>query len=67
MTATFCVFQRLNVEIYAHLNWSGGYNAFFLLNSAKHEILNAHNYKKKTTEIKLFSGSDKPRIIFSCS
>ena len=34
-----------------------------MLNSAEHEILNAHNYKKYQ-EIQLFSGSDKPRMLF---
>ena len=31
-----------------------------MLNSAKHEILNAHKYKN----IKPFSGSDKHRMLF---
>ena len=33
-----------------------------MLNSAEHEILNAHKYKKYQ-EIQLFSGSDKPRML----
>ena len=39
-----------------------GYKTFFILNSAEHEILNAH--KNKT--IKKFSilGSDEPRMLF---
>ena len=39
-----------------------GYKTFFMLNSAEHEILNAHKYKT----IKKFSfvlGSDKPRML----
>ena len=35
-----------------------------MLKSAEHEILNAHNYKKKYQEIKHFSGSDKTRMLF---
>ena len=34
-----------------------------MLNSVKHEILNAHKYKKYQ-EIRLFLGSDKPRVLF---
>ena len=37
---------------------------FFMLNSAEHEILNAHKYKKYQ-EIELFTGSDKPIVLFS--
>ena len=33
----------------------------FILNSAEHEILNAHKYKNIN---KVFSGSDKPRMLF---
>ena len=35
-----------------------------MLNSAEHEILNAHKYKKYQ-EINHFSGSAKPRMLFS--
>ena len=34
-----------------------------MLNSAEHEILNAHEYKK-IKKISIFSGSDKPRMLF---
>ena len=34
-----------------------------MFNSAEHEILNAHKYKKYQ-EIQHFSGSDKPRMLF---
>ena len=34
-----------------------------MLNSAEHENLNAHKYKK-FQEILLFLGSDKPRMLF---
>ena len=39
-----------------------GYKTFFMLNSAEHEILNAHKYKniKKSA----FLGTDKPRMLF---
>ena len=37
-----------------------GYKTFFMLNSAEHELLDAHKYKQ---EIQLFSGSDKPRML----
>ena len=44
---------------------SGGYETNFMLNSAEQEILNA----KKSKHIKKFSfsGSDKPKRLFSCS
>ena len=35
----------------------------FMLNSAEHEILNVHKYKKYH-EIQLLSGTDKPRTQF---
>ena len=34
-----------------------------MLNSAKHEILNAHRYKK-ISNTSAFSGSDKPIVLF---
>ena len=34
-----------------------------MLNSAEHEILNAHKYKKYL-EVKHFSGLDKPIMLF---
>ena len=41
--------------------WARGYKTFFMLNTAKHEILNAHKYKNIE---KHFSGSDKPKMLF---
>ena len=41
-----------------------GYKTCFMLNSAEREILNARQYNKYP-EIKYFSGSDKPRMLFS--
>ena len=43
--------------------WAQGYKTFFMLNSAEHEILNAHKYKN-IKEFSFFSGSDKPRMLF---
>ena len=43
-----------------------GYKTFSMLNSAKHEVLNARKYKKYQ-EIQPLLGSDKPRMLFSCS
>ena len=40
-----------------------GYKTFFMLNSAEHEILNAHKYKD-IKKFGLFLGSDKPRMLF---
>ena len=40
-----------------------GYKTFFVLNSVENEISNAHRYKKYQ-EIRLFLGSDKPRMLF---
>ena len=34
-----------------------------MLNSAEHEILNAHKYKT-IRKLCIFSGSDKPRMLF---
>ena len=45
------------------MTWRQGYKTFFMLNSVEHEILNAHKYKKNQ-EIRLFIGSDKPRMLF---
>ena len=41
--------------------WPRGYKTFFVLNSAEHEILNAHKYKN----IKKF-GLFKARLILEC-
>ena len=46
-----------------HATWPRGYKTFFMLNSVEHEILNAHTYKKYQ-EIWLFTGSDKPGMLF---
>ena len=40
-----------------------GYTKNFMLNSAEHEILNAHQYKNNN-EFIFFSGSDRPTIHF---
>ena len=39
-----------------------GYKTFFLLNSAKHEISNAHKFKFSRNSA--FSSSEKPRMLF---
>ena len=43
-------------------SWPQGYKTFFMLNSTELEISNAHKFKyiKKF----IFSGSDKPRMLF---
>ena len=38
----------------------------FMLSSGKHEILNAHKYKN-IKNFSFFTGSDKPRMLFSCT
>ena len=43
--------------------WPRGYKTFFMLNLAKHEILNAHKYKKISRKA-TFLGSGKPRMLF---
>ena len=40
--------------------WPRGYKTFSMLNSVEHEILNVYKYR----EIRLFLGSDKPRMLF---
>ena len=40
-----------------------GYKTFFMLNSAEHEILNARKYKN-IKKLSIFSGSEKPRVLF---
>ena len=42
--------------------WARGYKKNFMLNSAEHEILNAHKYKKMKKN-QHFSGSYKPRML----
>ena len=42
--------------------WLRGYKTFFMLNSVKHEILNAYKYKN-IKQLGLL-GSDKPRMLF---
>ena len=53
----------LRIEILQASIRPRGYKTFFMLNSAEHEILNAHKYEnlKKNQH---FSGSDKPRMLF---
>ena len=43
--------------------WSRDYKTLFKLNSAEHEILNAHKYEN-IKKFSLFSGSDKPVLLF---
>ena len=40
-----------------------GYKTFFMLNSAEHEILNAHK-SENIKKLSIFLGSDKPRMLF---
>ena len=49
-----------------HADLACGYKTFFMFMSVEHEILDAHKYKKYS-EIWLFLGSDKPRVLFSHS
>ena len=46
----------------AECSWARGYKTFFMLNSVKHEILNAHKYKNIKNYN--FLASDKPRMLF---
>ena len=55
---TITVIVRLNTS------WDRGYKTFFILNSTGKENFNAHKHTKYQ-EIKHFSGSDKPRMLFS--
>ena len=41
-----------------------GYKTFFMLNSAEHELLNAHKYKNIKKTNFLGSGTCKPRMLF---
>ena len=41
-----------------------GYKTFFMLNSAEHEILNVHKYKKFQALFQHFSDSDKSTMLF---
>ena len=56
-------FGSLAEEIFSNINRAQGYKTFFMLNSAKHEILNNQKYKKYQ-EIQHLSGSYKPRMLF---
>ena len=51
-----------NVLLLSAVSWPRGYKQNFMLNSAEHELLNAHKYKSIKKSI--FSGSDKPRMLF---
>ena len=42
-----------------------GYKTLFMLNSEEHKVLIAHKNEKIKNQH--FSGSDKPRMLFSCS
>ena len=44
--------------------WPRGYKTFSMLSSVKHEVLNAHKYKKYQ-EIRRLLGSDKLRMLSS--
>ena len=46
------------------LNWTGAEVTKFMLNSAEHDILNAHKYTIIKKNIFLL-GSDNPRMLFS--
>ena len=54
--------NKQNTQSKHNITRARGYNTFFMLNSSEHEILNAYKYKDK--EIKYFSGSDKPKMLF---
>ena len=41
-----------------------GYKTFSMLNSAEHEILNAHKFKNMKKFGFFFFGSNKPRMLF---
>ena len=54
---------------FLRVDWTRGFETFFMLNSAEHvehEILNAHKYKN-IEKFGSFLGSDKPRMLFSRS
>ena len=53
--------------MYAHYTiniMARGYNKIFVLNSAEHEILNAHKYENIKKFRGFFSGSYEPRMLF---
>ena len=46
--------------------WAQGYKTFFMLNSAGHEILNAHKYKNMK-KLSIFQAQISQECYFSCS
>ena len=46
--------------------WAPGYKTFFMLNSAEHEILNAHKYKN-IKKFSIFQAHLSLECYFSCS
>ena len=49
-----------------HAGLRGYKTSFFILKSVEHEFLNTHKYKD-IKKFGFFLGSDKPRMLFSCS
>ena len=45
------------------MTWPQGYKKFLMLNSAEHEILNAHKHVNIKKIQLFFSGSDKLRML----
>ena len=56
-------YKKISNSWVKQFTWPQGYKTFSMLNSAEHEILNAHKYKNVVKFI-FFSGSDKPRMLF---
>ena len=46
-----------------NMTWPQGYKKFLMLNSAEHEILNAHKYVNIKKMQLFFSGSNKLRML----
>ena len=46
-----------------YLSWPRGYKTFFMLNSAEHEILITHKYKK-IRKLNIFQAQTKPTMLF---
>ena len=61
-----CSSELITKRFYNPEAWSRGDKGIFMLISAEHEILIAHMYAN-IKKFSIFSGSDKLKMLFSCS
>ena len=57
---------QTHIKLLKEAVWAQGYNTFFILNSAEHEILSAHKYKN-IKKLSIFQAQIGLECYFSCS